>query len=63
MAKGSFKDFEICFISNSIASTKNNDNESEINSVEDNAACLNHFFLKKNNLNKLTDKKSIGHGV
>lgn len=43
-AGGSPKDSRICHMSDSTSSTKNDDNESEIDSVEDNAACLDHFF-------------------
>lgn len=63
MAKKRFKNSEICHMSDSTSRTKNDDSESEIDLVKVNAIYLNHFFLEKDNSDKLTDKKSIDDGI
>ena len=45
------------------SSTKNNDSELEIDLVEDNAVCLDYFFLEEYDSDKLIDGESIGDGV
>ena len=52
MTEESPKDSGICHMSDSISSTKNDYGESEIDLVEVNAACLDHFFLEEDNLDE-----------
>lgn len=62
-AEESFKDSKICHMSDLISSIKNNDNELEIVSLKDNTSYLDYIFLNKDNLDKLTDGKSINDEV
>lgn len=60
MAEGSLKDSGICHMSNSTFNTKNNISESEINSVKDNIACLDHFSWRRMTwINLLTEKAFV----
>lgn len=63
MAEESFKNFEICYMSDLTSITKNNNNELEIDLVKYNIACLNYFFSEQNNLDKLTNGKKISDRV
>lgn len=50
-------------MSDSTSNTKNNYNELEKDLVEDNPACLDHFFLEEDDSSKLTHGKTIGDRV
>lgn len=63
MAEKSSKNSKICDISIPTFNTKINKIELELDLVEDNAVCLDNFFLGEDDLDKLTNIKSIDNKI